>query len=78
MLEQLNFLDFFGSDFEAQKAPQKGPKWSPKQTKIERKNQKKKEGFEDPLGSVLGLSWVVLGSILESNIKTFIGLTSVP
>ena len=28
----------------------------------------KKEGFEDPLGSVLGQSWVVLGSILGSKI----------
>ena len=31
----------------------------------------KQEGFEDPLGSVLGLSWVVLGSILGSKIMKF-------
>ena len=31
----------------------------------------KQEGFEDPLGSVLGLSWVVLGSILGSKIIKF-------
>ena len=31
----------------------------------------KKEGFEDPLGSVLGLSWVVWGSILGSKIIKF-------
>ena len=31
----------------------------------------KQEGFEDPLGSVLGLSWVVLGSILVSKISKF-------
>ena len=31
----------------------------------------KQEGFEDPLGSVLGLSWVVLGSILGSKIVKF-------
>ena len=33
----------------------------------------KQEGFEDPLGSVLGLSWVVLGPILGSNIMKFQG-----
>ena len=32
------------------------------------KSTLKKEGFEDPLESVLGLSWVVLGSILGSKI----------
>ena len=32
----------------------------------------KQEGFEDPLGSVLGLSWVVLGSILGSKIMNMI------
>ena len=31
----------------------------------------KQEGFEDPLGSVLGLSWVVLGSMLGSKIIKF-------
>ena len=31
----------------------------------------KQEGFQDPLGSVLGLSWVVWGSILGSKIMKF-------
>ena len=42
----------------------------------------KQESFEDPLGSVLGLSWVVWGSILESKIvkiqqflKVFVKIT---
>ena len=47
-----------------QNGAQNGPKSSAK-------FNMKQEGFEDPLGSVLGLSWVVLGSILGSKIIKF-------
>ena len=52
------------------------PKWLPKRVQNGAQNGPKSntkfiikyEGFQDPLGSVLGLSWVVLGSILGSTI----------
>ena len=49
----------------ASKGAQNGAQNEPKSN---RKINIKFEGFQDPLGSVLGLSWVVLGSILGSKI----------
>ena len=40
-------------------------------SKLNTKFNIKQGGFQDPLGSVLGLSWVVLGSILGSKIMKF-------
>ena len=51
-----------------QKRVQNGAQTGPKSNI---KFNMKKEGPQDPLGSVLGLSWVVLGSILGSKIIKF-------
>ena len=55
--------------------PKRHPKSVPNGAQNDQKSNAKihikKEGFEDPLGSVLGQSWVVLGSILGSKIEKF-------
>ena len=43
--------------------PNMGPKWHPKHTKIDDKNE---DDVEDRLGTVLGPSWVDLGTHLGS------------
>ena len=67
------FWDRFWTDLEAQRGPQRSSKWTPNGPKSRTKINIKYEGFQVPLGSVLGLSWVVLGSILGSKIMIFIG-----
>ena len=61
-------FDRSGIDSQARKAPQREPKWSLKRSKMEHRIQYEKRCLPDPLGSVLGLSCVVLGSILRSKI----------
>ena len=62
------FLPRFGTDFETQMAPRKHQNGAPNGPKSSTKIDAKYEGFQVPLGSVLGLSWVVWGSILGSKI----------
>ena len=65
MLLQCDFRknrDRFAADFEAQKSVPKGEQNGAQNgPKSNAKINMKQEGFEDPLGSVLGLSWVVWG-----------------
>ena len=49
-------------------SPQRSPKWSPKLIKVEDKISITYEGFQVPLGSVLGPAWAVVGSIFGSKI----------
>ena len=51
--------------------PQRSPTWTPNGSKSKTKINIEYEGFQVPLGSVLGLSWVALGSILGSKIIDF-------
>ena len=60
-----------GIDFEAQKALQKIQNGAPNGQQSDANNNIKQECFEDLRGSVLGLSWVVLGSILGSTLNIF-------
>ena len=53
------------------RSPQRVQNGSQNGSKLNTKFNIKQEGFQDPLGSVLGLSWVVLGSILGSKIIKF-------
>ena len=62
------FLDGFWIDLEAQMDPQRSPNGAQNDAKSNIKIMMKYEGFQIALGSVLGPSWAVLGSIFGSKI----------
>ena len=70
----LIFNDFgsdLGSILRPKRLPKRDQNGARSGSKSNRKNNIKQEGFQDALEMLLGLSWLVLGSILGSKIIKF-------